>query len=186
MAYYNLNQTGGTNIHTDFRFELEVVTDTNNSTLGLNDKLTAFITKCDVPCAPGKAIGWFMPGGMRNWQAGPRRTKDISMNFVVASDLSQSWYRTLERWGDACYNLNTGNNAGKAGYCSDAISIRIKGEDGNTRYRFRLLRAQIIEMEYGTLESEGEKLIDVSCKIAYDNYEVYDGSNSLIQATSNL
>jgi hypothetical protein len=186
MAYYNLNQTGGTNIHTDFRFELEVVTDVNNSALGLNDKLTAFITKCDVPCAPGKAIAWFMPGGMRNWQAGPRRTKDISMNFVVSSDLTQSWMRTLEKWGDACYDLNTGNNKGKAGYSSDAISIRIKGEDGNTRYRFRLLRAQIIEMDYGSLDSEGEKLLTVSCKIAYDNYEIYDGNNVLIQNASNL
>ena len=186
MAYYNLNQTGGTNIHTDFRFELEVVTDVNNSRLGLNDKLTAFITKRDVPCAPGKAIAWFMPGGMRNWQAGPRRTKDISLNFVVSSDLSQSWMRTLEKWGDACYDLNTGNNAGKAGYSSDAISIRIKGEDGHTRYRFRLLRAQIIEMDYGALDSEGEKLLSVSCKIAYDNYEIYDGNNVLIQAATNL
>ena len=81
MAYYNLNQKGGTNIHTDFRFELEVITDTNNSRLGLNDKLTAFITKCDVPCAPGHAIPWYMPGGMRNWQAGKRQTKDIELVF---------------------------------------------------------------------------------------------------------
>ena len=103
MAYYNLNQTGGTNIHTDFRFELEVITDTNNSRLGLNDKLTAFITKCDVPCAPGHAIPWYMPGGMRNWQAGKRQTKDIELEFVVSSDISQSWIRTLEKWGDACY-----------------------------------------------------------------------------------
>ena len=188
MAYYNLNQTGGTNIHTDFRFELEVITDTNNSRLGLNDKLTAFITKCDVPCAPGHAIPWYMPGGMRNWQAGKRQTKDIELEFVVSSDLSQSWIRTLEKWGDACYELNTGNNAGKAGYSSDAISIRIKGEDGKTRYRFRILRALIKDMKYGTLQSEGDtgNLLKVSCKIAYDNYEIYDGNNTLIQSTANV
>jgi hypothetical protein len=188
MAYYNLNQTGGTNIHTDFRFELEVVDDTNNSKLGLNDKITAFITKCDVPSAPGNGIPWYMPGGMRNWQAGKRQTKDINLEFVVSSDLSQSWYRTLEKWGDACYDLNTGNNAGKAGYSTDAISIRIKGEDGKTRYRFRLLRAQITKQEYGELNSEGEtgNLIKVKCTIIYDNYEIYDGNNTLIQASSNL
>ena len=189
MAYYNLNQTGGTNIHTDFRFELEIVTDVNNSRLGLNDKITAFITKCDVPHAPGKGIPWYMPGGMRNWQAGKRKTKDIELHFVISSDLAQSWYRTLEKWGDACYDLNTGNNAGKAGYSTDAISIRIKGEDGKTRYRFRLLRAQITKQDYGKLDSDGGEyggLIDVSCTIIYDNYEIYDGNNVLIQAASNI
>ena len=189
MAYYNLNQTGGINIHTDFRFELEIAKDANNLTLGLNDKITAFITKCDIPSAPGGGIPWFMPGGMRNWQAGKRRTKDIELHFVISSDLAQSWYRTLEKWGDACHDLNTGNNAGKAGYSTDAISIRIKGEDGKTRYRFRLLRAQITDQNYGRLDSDGGdagNLIDVSCKLIYDNYEIYDGNNVLIQAASNL
>ena len=187
MAYYNLNQTGGINIHTDFRFELEIAKDANNLTLGLNDKITAFITKCDVPSAPGHGIPWYMPGGMRNWQAGKRQTKDIELEFVISSDLSQSWYRTLEKWGNACYDLNTGNNVGKVKYSTDTISIRIKGEDGQTRYRFRLLGAQIVDQQYGTLKSEGDAgdLIKVSCKIIYDNYEVYDGNNVLIQATPN-
>lgn len=185
MAYYNLSQTGGTNLHTTFRFELEVVTDANNSRLGLSDKLTAFITKCDLPCAPGENLEWFMPGGMRSWQAGRRKTKSIHLEFVVTSDSAQSWIRTLEKWGDACYDLETGNNAGKAGYSSNALQIRVKGEDGKTRYRCKVKRAIIARMDYGTLNSEENGLLKVSCDIDYDKYEIYDGSNTLIQSSSN-
>lgn len=186
MAYYDLNQTGGTNIHTDFRFELEVITDTNNTALGLNDKLTAFITQCDLPCAPGSGIAWYMPGGMRNWQAGKRETKDVNLTFVVCSDVKQSWIRTLQKWGRACYDLNTGNNEGKAGYSVDSITIRVKGEDGITRYLFRMLRAQVTDVNYGTLNSEGNGLLNVTCTIIYDNYEIYDSGNTLIEMGTNL
>ena len=186
MAYYNLDATGKTNIHTDFRFELEVISDENNTVLGLNDKLTAFITQCELPCAPGEGIAWFMPGGMRNWQAGKRLTKDINLTFVVCSDKKQSWIRTLQKWGNACYDLNTGNNRGKAGYSVDAITIRVKGEDGITRYWFRLKRAQVTQVDYGTMNSEGNDLLRVSCTIIYDNYEIYDGNNDYIESDSNL
>ena len=30
------------------------------------------------------------------------------------------------------------------------------------------------------------ELLKVSCKIAYDNYEIYDGNNTLIQSTANV
>jgi len=185
MAYYNLSQTGGTNLHTTFRFELEVVTDANNGRLGLSDKLTAFVTSCDVPCAPGTVLPWKMPGGMRSWQAGWRETKDIHLEFVVTSDSAQSWIRTLEKWGDAAYDLETGNNAGKAGYSSNALQIRVKGEDGKTRYRFKVKRAIIHNMQYGTLSSEQNELLKISCDIAYDKYEIYDINNALIQSSSN-
>lgn len=185
-ASYALSQTGATNIHTNFRFELEMMTDPNNATLGINDKLTAFITSCDLPCAPGKAIPWYMPGGMKNHQAGKRETKEISLQFVVCSDVKQSWIRTLQKWGNACYNLNTGNNAGKAGYSVDGVVIRVKGEDGITRYLFRLLRAQVTDVNYGTLNSEGNELLKIDCKMVYDNYEVYDSNNTLIEQGSNL
>ena len=185
MAFFSLRETANTNIHTDFRFELEIINDVNNASLGLNTKLTAFITSCDLPCAPGEGIGWFMPGGMRNWQAGKRLTKDISLNFVVSSDVKQSWIRTLQKWGNACYDLNTGNNAGKAGYSVDGVTIRVKGEDGITRYWFRLLRAQITDVSYGTLNSEGNDLLRVSCTMIYDNYEIYDSNNNLIESGSN-
>ena len=50
MAFFDLRSTGGTNIQTAFRFEMEVATDSSNTTLGLDDKLTAYITDCDLPC----------------------------------------------------------------------------------------------------------------------------------------
>lgn len=185
MAYYNLSQTGGTNLHTTFRFELEVITDANNGRLGLSDKLTAFITKCDLPSAPGTNIEWYMPGGMRSWQAGKRLTKSIGLEFVVTSDTAQSWIRTLEKWGDACYDLETGNNAGKSGYSSNAIQIRVKGEDGKTRYRFKIKRAIISNMSYGALSSDSNELLKISCNIDYDKYEIYDVNNALVQTSSN-
>ena len=181
MAFFDLRSTGGTNIMTTFRFEMEVATDSANSRLGLDDKLTAYITTCDLPTSTEETITWRMPGGMANYQAGMRSTKPINVEFVVCSEYVNSWYRVLRKWEAATYNLNTGNNAGKASYCTDAISIRLKSENGQTKYRYHLLRAQVADIDTKSVNSEANELLKVSCTIVYDNYEVYDGNNRLIE-----
>ena len=181
MAFFDLRSTGGTNIHTAFRFEMEVATDTANSTLGLDDKLTAYITSSDLPCSEEDIITWRMPGGMANYQAGMRSTKPINVTFVVCSEYINSWYRVLRKWEEATYNLNDGSNKGKAQYCTDAISIRIKGEDQITKYRFHLLRAQVGALDFKQVNSESNEMLRVSCTIHYDNYEVYNGQNAPIE-----
>ena len=181
MAFFDLRSTGGTNIMTTFRFELEVATDTANSTLGLDDKLTAYITSCDLPHSSEEAIPWSMPGGMKNYQAGMRKTEPINVEFVVCSEYMNSWYRVLRRWEAATYNLNDGTNKGKSLYCTDAISLRLKAEGGVTKYRFHLLRAQVGNIDFKQVNSETNELMKVSCQIIYDNYEVYDGNNKLIE-----
>ena len=181
MAFFDLRSTGGSNIMTTFRFEMEVATDSANSTLGLDDKLTAYITTCELPTSNGETIPWKMPGGMTNNQAGMRNTKPINVEFVVASEYTNSWYRVLKKWEAATYNLNDGSNKGKALYCTDAISIRLKGEDQITKYRFHLLRAQVSDLNFNSVNSEANELLKVSCTLTYDNYEVYDGESSLVE-----
>ena len=181
MALFDLRSTGGTNIHTAFRFEMEVATGTANSTLGLDDTLTAYITSCDLPCSEEDIITWRMPGGMANYQAGMRSTKPINCEFVVCSEYINSWYRVLRKWENATYNLNDGTNKGKALYCTDAISIRVKAENDQTKYRFHLLRAQVAGLDFKQVNSESNEMLRVSCTIYYDNYEVYNGNNQLIE-----
>ncbi len=181
MAFFDLRTTGGTNIHTKFRFELEVATDTANSVIGLDDALTAYITRCTLPTSETTALEWAMPGGMVNYQAGRRKTKPIDLEFVVCSEAKSSWYRVLRKWEKATYDLNTGANAGKANYCTDGISIRLKGENQTTKYRFHLLRAQVTNIDTQEISSEGDELLKVGCTIVYDNYEIYNGNNQPIE-----
>ena len=177
MANYKLNETGGTDIQTTFRFEVHIAADQANSQLGLTEDVTGYIQRADLPVAPGDPITWHLPGGMKNFQAGKRTVRPISMEFVVPTTAGNgSIYTLLEKWSHATYNINTGTNIGKRNYCTDGISIKIKGEDDNVKYEFRLMRAQVTECNYGTVSSESNDLIKVNCNFIYDNYMVYDGS----------
>lgn len=178
---YNLDQTWATDIQTTFRFEIEITADAANSRLGLTDDVTGYIQQCDLPAAPGNPIPWHLPGGMQNYQAGKRAVRPISMIFTVPTTAGNgSIYKLLEKWAHATYDLNTGTNIGKKNYCTDGIYIYAKGEDDVIKYSFRLKRAQVTDCNYGTLSSESNDLIKVSCTFQYDNYEVREGKKGAI------
>ena len=61
---------------------------------------------------------------------------------------------------------------GKRNYCTSGIYIYAKGEDDEVKYTFRLLRAQVTDCNYGSLASEANDLIKVSCTFYYDNYDL--------------
>ena len=174
---YKLSETGGTDIQTTFRFEIHIAADSANSILGLTEDVTGYIQKTDLPAAPGDPITWHLPGGMKNFQAGKRTVRQISMEFVVPTTAGNgSIYTLLEKWAHATYDLDRGTNAGKRNYCTDGISIYLKGEDDEIKYEFRLIRAQVTDCSYGSVDSETNNLIKVNCSFIYDNYEVLDGS----------
>lgn len=182
MTKYTLAQTGGTDLQTTFRFQMVVEP---YSILGLTERLTAYITETDLPRATGEPIIWSLPGGMKNHQAGKRTIQPINMTFVIPSTSSSSWYRVFEKWGASTYNLNTGTNIGKSQYCTDGISIEIMGEDDAIKYIFRMLKAQLTDVNYGTLNSETNDLLKVSGTLVYDNYQVTDGNGVLLSGSSN-
>ena len=114
---------------------------------------------------------------MKNFQAGKRTVRPISMTFVVPTTAGNgSIYTLQEKWAKATYDLNKGTNYGKARYCTSGIYIKVKGEDDAVKYVFRLLRAQVTDCNYGSLASETNDLIKVNCSFIYDNYEVKDGN----------
>ena len=185
MANFTLDKTGQKDLQTTFRFEIGIAADPSTTILGLTDSVTGYIIQCDLPSAPGEPITWHLPGGMKNYQAGKRTTRPISMTFVVSSNAADgSIYRLLEKWAKATYNLNDGTNVGKARYCTDAIKIYAKGEDNKVKYTFHLIRAQVTDCAYGQLSSESNDLIKVSCTMYYDNYAVYKGEGSQILSAS--
>ena len=177
MSNYTLNQTGGTDIQTSFRFEVYIAADAANARLGLTEDVTGYIQDCTLPAAPGQPITWHLPGGMKNYQAGKRTVDPVNMTFVVPTTAGNgSIYTLLEKWAKATYDLNKGTNYGKANYCTSGIYIKVKGEDDTVKYIFRLLRAQVTSCNYGELSSEDNSLIKVKCTFIYDNYEVKDGN----------
>ena len=183
MANYSLNSTGQTDIQTTFRFELHLAADAANRALGLTEDVTGYIQKCDLPAAPGEPITWHLPGGMKNFQAGKRTVRGISMGFVVPTTAGNgSIYTLLEKWAHATYDLDKGTNAGKRNYCTNGISIYLKGEDDTVKYAFRLIRAQVTDCSYGSVDSETNSLIKVTAGFIYDNYEVLDGNNINVRA----
>lgn len=181
MTNYSLSTTGGTDIQTTFRFMLTVVA---NSALGLSEDITAYIVSTDLPSASGEPIIWHLPGGMKNHQAGKRTPKPINMEFVTPTNSASSWYKVLEKWSMATYNLNTGTNAGKTMYCYDNIYIKILGEDNIVKYQFRMLKAQPTDVNYGNVNSESSDLLKVSCTFIYDNYQLTDGNGVLLSSKS--
>lgn len=192
MANFSLDQTYGKNakdIQTTFRFEIHIdPTADTSGILGLTESIVGYIQNTDLPAATGEPIIWHLPGGMKNHQAGKRTPRPISMTFVVPTtskenggDLKGSIYRLLEKWSHATYDLNKGTNQGKGRYCTDAISIVLKGEDDRAQYTFRLKAAQVTECNYGSLGSETNDLIKVNCTIVYDNYEVFAGESKSTQ-----
>jgi hypothetical protein len=182
---FTLRETGYTDIHTNFRFAIKIYTDAANSSLGVSDTIMGYIISSDLPSANGDAIPWYLPGGMANHQAGPRRVKPINMEFVVSTNQEQSVIRLCEKWGNATYNLNDGTNAGKKDYCTDGISIQLKSEKGSVRYIFRLLRAQIQDINYLPVTSEGQDLLKVSFGLVYDDYKVFNGAGTEVKYLSN-
>lgn len=169
MGNFQLRETYATDIQTDFRFELLIEP---NAPLGLTEKIVGYIQSSDLPCAPGEPIVWHLPGGMKNHQAGKRTIKPLSMQWVTATAHKESVIRMCEKWAHATYDLNRGTNIGKALYCTDGIYINLKGEDDTIQYSFHLLRAQITDCDYGTINSESNELLKVSCTMVYDDYEV--------------
>ena len=164
MANYPLSRTYQTDIQTSFRFEVHIAADAANSQLGLTEDVTGYIQQTDLPVAPGDPIIWHLPGGMKNHQAGKRTVQPVSMTFVVPTTAGNgSIYRLLEKWAHATYNLDKGTNIGKRNYCTDGISIILKGEDDTPKYKFRLRRAQVTNCNYGAASSESNDLIKVSC-----------------------
>ena len=180
---YRLSQTYQTDIQTTFRFEIHIDA-TSDPQLGLAEDVTGYIQRSDLPAAPGDPIIWHLPGGMKNHQAGKRTVRPISMEFVVPTTAGKgSIYRLLEKWAHATYDLDRGTNIGKARYCTDAITIALKGEDDAYKYKFRLRRAQVTDCTYGQVSSESNDLIKVSCTFVYDNYELTDGNGNRLFST---
>lgn len=185
MANFSLSQSSVTDLQTTFRFEIYIAADEANSSLGLTDDVTGYIQNCDLPAAPGEPITWHLPGGMKNYQAGKRTTRPISMTFVVPTTAGNgSIYNLLEKWSQATYDLNKGTNVGKRNYCTSGIYIYVKGEDDEVKYTFRLLRAQVTDCNYGSLSSEANDLIKVNCTFYYDNYEVRKGKGGAVLKVS--
>lgn len=170
MAKFNLDQTGNTNIQTDFRFE--VIFGSGNSSLGVSDNITGYCTSAQLPKASLEALVWHLPMGMQNHQAGRASIQPISLEFVVSGDQINSAYAMFEKWRNAGYNLNTGKSKGKAGYSIDNMQIILRGEDNSARHTFKIKRAFATDFEYGTVSSESGQLLKVSMTLVYDNYEV--------------
>ena len=175
MANFNLNETGGTDILTTFRYKIEIVESLVNSS-GLNNKIVGYSQSCELPSASGSPIPWNLPGGMINYQAGKRTIKPISLSFTVNTEAgSHSAFSTFEKWAHSTYDLNTGANKGKKNYCTDSIKIQLLGEDNRVKYTFQLLRAQISDVAFGSVSGESNNLVNVSCNVVYDNYKVFKG-----------
>lgn len=187
MARYKLSDTFNTDIAVNFRYEIVILTNDEGSRInGVQDAIVGYATQAELPCAPGEAIEWYMPMGMRNHQAGKRKTKPISLEFVVPTTdalVRQSIFYMLETWGNNCYNLNRGTNVGKANYCTDSIFIRLRTERDGIAYSFQLLRAQPTEVNYGTMNSEGNELVKVSATFVYDNYKIFGSSAGVLLLT---
>lgn len=190
MANFKLSQTSGIDLLTTFRFAIHIAKDDSTTALGLKDDISAYIQQCDLPVAPGDPLIWHLPGGMKNYQAGKRTVQPVNVVFVVASNAGQGSVLTLlEKWAGATYDLDTGTNIGKAKYCTDAISIHVKGEGAHDsadadKYVFRLLRAQVTSCNYGQLSSEGNDLLKVSATFIYDNYQVTNGAGQILRTLS--
>lgn len=184
MARFKLSDTAQTDIQTTFRYEVVILTNDEAAQInGIQDSIVGYALSAELPCAPGEPIAWYMPMGMRNWQAGKRQTKEISLSFVVPTNDAlqrKSIYYMLETWGNSTYNLNRGTNVGKANYCTDSIYIRLRTERDAIAYSFQLLRAQPTSVNYGNLSSEGNELVQVDATFVYDNYKCYDGSGALL------
>jgi hypothetical protein len=184
MSRFKLSDTANTDIQTTFRYEVIILTKDEAATInGLQDEIVGYALSAELPCAPGDPIAWFMPMGMRNWQAGKRLTKEISLEFVVPTNDAlqrKSIYYMCETWANNTYNLNRGTNVGKARYCTDSIYIRLRTELDAIAYSFQLLRAQPTSCNYGSLNSEGNELVKVQMTLVYDNYKVFAGDGSLL------
>lgn len=184
MARFKLSDTAKTDIQTTFRYEVVILTNDEAAKLNkIQDSIVGYALSAELPCAPGDPIAWFMPMGMRNWQAGKRLTKELSLEFVVPTNDAlqrKSIYYMLENWSNNTYNLNRGTNVGKANYCTDSIYIRLRTETDAIAYSFQLLRAQPTSVNYGALSSEGNELVKVQMTLVYDNYKVFDSTGNLL------
>ena len=188
MARFKLSDTAKTDIQTTFRYEVVILTNDEAAKLNkIQDSIVGYALSAELPCAPGDPIAWFMPMGMRNWQAGKRLTKEISLEFVVPTNDAlqrKSIYYMLENWSNNTYNLNRGTNGGKANYCTDSIYIRLRTEKDAIAYSFQLLRAQPTTVNYGSLSSEGNELVKVQMTLVYDNYKIFDATGNPLNVDS--
>lgn len=184
MARFKLSDTANTDIAVNFRYEVVILLNDEAARLNkLQDSIVGYSTSAELPAAPGNAIPWYMPMGMKNHQAGKRETKPISLEFVVPTNDAlqrRSIYYMCETWQNNCYNLNRGTNRSKALYCTDGIFIRLRTELDGIAYSFQLLRAQPTEVNYGAMNSEGQELVKVSVTLVYDNYKLFAGDGGLL------
>lgn len=182
MGNFRLRETYATDIQTDFRFELYIAP---NNQLGLTDKIVGYIQQTNLPHATGTPIVWHLPGGMRNHQAGKREVQPIQMTWVTATANRDSVYRMCEKWQHATYDLDSGTNIGKANYCTDGIYINLKSENDKIEYSFQLIRAQMTDIDPGTVNSESNDSLKVTCSLIYDNYILRAGwGGAILRDTS--
>lgn len=172
MAHLDLRATGNKNIQTTFRYE---VVFPNSPRLGLNDQITVYCVSCDLPKVMRQHLVWSMPGGMENKQAGKGKVQPIKMTFVTPSnsDTSTDVIQMITLWGNSAYNINTGKNASKAVYAVDGVWIHLKDESMNNRHSFQLLKAQMTDSDYSTVQSEQGELLKVTASMEFDNFKVY-------------
>lgn len=184
MARLKLSDTAQTDVAVNFRYEVVILVNDEAAKLNhIQDTIVGYASQAEIPCAPGNAIEWYMPMGMRNHQAGKRKTKPVTWEFVVPTTDAlqrQSIYYMLENWGNNCYNLNRGTNVGKANYCTDGLFLRQRTERDGIAYSWQLLRAQPTDLNYGTMNSEGEEIVKVSVTLVYDNYKLFAGDGTLL------
>lgn len=184
MARYKLSDTYQTDVAVNFRYEVVILVNDEAAQLNhIQDSIVGYASSAEIPCAPMEPIEWYMPMGMLNHQAGKRKTKEVRWEFVVpTTDALQrkSIYYMLENWSNNLYNLNRGTNVGKANYCTDGLFLRLRTERDGIAYSWQLLRAMPTDVDYGSMNSEGNEIVKVSATFVYDNYKCFAGDGTLL------
>ena len=169
MANFDLKRAGNLALQTVFRYE--IVFPSTSSELGISDDITGYCKSAALPRANGEPITWNLPMGPKSYQAGKRTVQPIALEFVVPAGNTINAYSMFENWCGSTFNLNDGTNKGKAKYSVDGIIIKLKDEQGIDRHKFTLYKAQPTEVDYKSVNSEGNEVLDFSITLIYDNYK---------------
>lgn len=184
MARYKLSDTYQTDIAVNFRFEVVILVNDEAAKVNhIQDSIVGYATSAEIPCAPMDPIEWALPMGMINHQAGKRKTKEVRWEFVVPTTdalQKQSIYYMLENWQNSLYSLNRGTNRGKALYCTDGLFLRLRTELDGIAYSWQLLRAMPTQVDFGSVNAEGNELVKVGVTFIYDNYKTFAGDGTLL------